>query len=126
MMKNVKINYNLILLVSFLGLLTILIVKGYVYTYILADFPVRTYFSCDPEEHSCFTADDEEYYTYGTLPAKLYRVCAENEDCDDVCGESVLCELEYCTEEKRSDTEWCSKMPGPRLDEEVTTEEIIL
>lgn len=126
MMKNVKINYNLIFLVSFLGLLTILIVKGYVYTYILADFPVRTYFSCDPEEHSCFTVDDEEYYTYGTLPAKLYRICSENESCDDACDGSVLCKLEYCTEEKESDTEWCSKKPEPRLDEEVTTEEIVL
>lgn len=127
MMKSVKINYNLVLLVSFLGLLAILIAKGYVYTYVLADFPVRTYFSCDPAEHSCFTVDDEEFYTYGTLPAERYRICAEDESCDDACDGSDLCELEYCTEEAESDEEWCSTEPEPELveedPEEATTEE---
>lgn len=130
MMKSVKVNYNLILLVSFIGLLTILIVKGYVYTYVLADFPVRTFFSCDPTEHTCFTVDDEEYYTYGTLPASFYRVCAEDQSCDAVCEGSDMCELEYCTEETESDTEWCSTEPQPKAEEEAvednTTEETSL
>lgn len=121
-MKNVKVNYNLILLVSFIGLLAILIVKGYVYTYILADFPVRTYFSCDPTERSCFTSDDEEYYTYGTLPAKLYRACAEDKSCDVACESSGVCELEYCTEKAEIDTEWCSTKPEPQAKEEVSEE----
>lgn len=116
--------YNRLLLIAFVALLLGILVKGYVYIFVRAEYPVRTYFSCDPEAATCFTADDEEFYAYGTLPAKLYRACHEDESCDLACEGNGACEIEYCTPEAVTEEEWCSEPSEPEVaDEEMEEEE---
>jgi len=104
-----KFHTNAILLFAFIALLSLLVLKGYIYTYLLTDFPVRAYISCSPENQSCFTTDDTDYYAYVTMSGDGYKQCSSDDTCDEFCAITGNCEIEYCTNEAGSSDEWCSK-----------------
>jgi hypothetical protein len=105
---SIKFHTNAILLFAFITLLSLLIVKGYIYTYLLTNFSVRTYISCDIGGQSCFTTDDKDYYAYATMNGTDYKRCGAEDSCDEFCALPGNCKIEFCSSDVSSSDEWCS------------------
>lgn len=110
-----KFHYNQILLVAFVVLLVLVLVKGYIYTFVYSDFSVRAYVECDPAEEICFMYEDEAY-AYAYVPATEYAKCSVDDSCGDFCSGSGICEMEYCSEDLIAEGESCTVV-GPLEDE---------
>jgi hypothetical protein len=114
-----KFHYNQILLVALVVLFVLVLFKGYIYTFVYSDFSVRTYVTCDPVEKTCFMYEDE-IYAYAYMPANEYATCSIDDSCNDLCSESDICEMEYCSEDLVKEGESC--ITGEPLEDEMPLE----
>jgi hypothetical protein len=104
-----KIDINKMFVVACVAIIALTLIKGYVYSFVLLEYPVDVAVSCVPEEENCFMYEEneEEPYKYMTVNAYDLDSCEDPEICAEQCSNLSECSFSYCSEDVVGEGERC-------------------
>lgn len=106
-----KINKEKIASIAFIAIFFVVMLKGYLYTFVFSDFSIKTPVFCDPTtESGCFVSEGE-FYKYAVIGADLYDECNTEDTCVEICVQTDSCEIIYCDADTVGSDEECFVIP---------------